>query len=254
MLGYNCRITVSLTLGDIAGRTATSPPMGNWQTSCANPFIHFPHWRCARRAPCCPAISTLPKSWHRRSLRSSDTKRTRDACSTCSTFVCATSKGGVSGLRRCCGPLRHDVRRSLGFTPRRRRFYVEIEREAEARSEFEQVAGNDFRDLPCDIMRLTTLAYLARACAFLGDRRRGELLYRLLAPHAGLHVAALSFSYLGSVAHYLGLLAAMLERDDDGRAALPISAGDGDADRRWTGGRADAARLRRAALATQPAV
>lgn len=90
--------------------------------------------------------------------------------------------------------------------------YTELGREAEARSEFERLAAHDFCDLPHDVTWLTAVAYLAHTCAFLRDARRGALLYRLLAPHAHLHVGAVYFSYLGSVSHYLAILAATMER------------------------------------------
>ncbi len=89
--------------------------------------------------------------------------------------------------------------------------YVELDREAEARSEFERLAANDFRDLPRDATWLTAVACLAIVCTFLRDTRRSAFLYQLLAPHADLQVGALYFCYVGSVQRYLAILAMTAE-------------------------------------------
>ncbi|MGH7858994.1 MAG: ATP-binding protein, partial [Candidatus Binatia bacterium] len=92
--------------------------------------------------------------------------------------------------------------------------YAEIGREADARREFERLAANDFADIR-DMNWLTHLACLSVVCAFLQDRRRAVLLYELLRPHFSSNVVSYSIPCGGPVAHYLGLLAALMESFDD---------------------------------------
>jgi class 3 adenylate cyclase len=91
----------------------------------------------------------------------------------------------------------------------------ELGREAEARTEFEQLAAGDFADLPQDILRLSTVANLSQTCAFLGDIERAAILYELLRPYAGRNVSTSIISCYGSASHYLGLLATTMERWDE---------------------------------------
>lgn len=89
-------------------------------------------------------------------------------------------------------------------------------REREARAAFDEIAANDFSDLPLDrvISGGTALSVLiAEACARLGDQRRSQILYHRLLPYADRWVvASLAIAAYGSVSRYLGLLAATLER------------------------------------------
>jgi DNA-binding CsgD family transcriptional regulator len=91
--------------------------------------------------------------------------------------------------------------------------YCELGREREARAAFEQLAAHDFTDLPQDSLWLTCMVYLAEVCAFLGDARRAATLYRLLLPYNGYTVV--THVCYGAAAHYLGLLAATMERWED---------------------------------------
>lgn len=91
--------------------------------------------------------------------------------------------------------------------------YRELEREAEARLEFEILAVSDFADLPRDNTWLTGVTLLAEVCAFLGDARRGATLYQLLLPYAGRNVViGQAAACDGSISRQLGLLAATLAR------------------------------------------
>jgi DNA-binding CsgD family transcriptional regulator len=94
--------------------------------------------------------------------------------------------------------------------------YSELGREREARAAFEQLAAYDFADLPQDGLWLTCVTYLAEVCAFLGDARRAAILYRLLLPYNGYSVVvgATDVCY-GAASHYLGMLAATMERWED---------------------------------------
>lgn len=84
---------------------------------------------------------------------------------------------------------------------------AEIGREEEARKELEQLAVDDFEDLPADGGWLVTIALLGELSALLDDVPRARRLYTLLAPYEGRNVVAAGAAYLGPVARYLGLLA-----------------------------------------------
>ncbi|MEE8370341.1 MAG: adenylate/guanylate cyclase domain-containing protein, partial [Dehalococcoidia bacterium] len=94
--------------------------------------------------------------------------------------------------------------------------YSELGREAEARTEFELLAANDFVDLATDMFWLPIGASLSQVCASLGDARRAATLYESLLPYAERNVTggAGGFCY-GSTSRYLGLLAATMERWED---------------------------------------
>jgi DNA-binding winged helix-turn-helix (wHTH) protein/tetratricopeptide (TPR) repeat protein len=87
---------------------------------------------------------------------------------------------------------------------------------AEARLQFEILAVRDFAPLPWNETGAITLVLLAEVCAALEDRRRAALLYEILQP-ASSHFAMVGFFsvFYGSIAHFLGLLAATLGRHDD---------------------------------------
>lgn len=107
--------------------------------------------------------------------------------------------------------------------------YSELGREAEARAEFELLAQRDFADLPRDFSFLSSLAFLSQVCAVLGDERRADTLYALLLPYSRhCVVVGNAIACLGSVQHYLGLLAAGAGREreaaDHFEAALSVHA------------------------------
>ena len=91
--------------------------------------------------------------------------------------------------------------------------YSELGLEREARAAFEHLAAHDFADLPRDSLWLTCVAYLAEVCAFLHDAPRAATLYQLLLPYHGqtIVVGPAHVCY-GPASHYLGLLAATMER------------------------------------------
>jgi DNA-binding SARP family transcriptional activator/tetratricopeptide (TPR) repeat protein len=94
--------------------------------------------------------------------------------------------------------------------------YAETGRRDECRAEFETLAERDFEGIPRDGNWLTSVAFAARTCAWLGDGARAAVLHELLSPYARLNaVTGLGILYLGSVELYLGQLAATAERFDE---------------------------------------
>jgi class 3 adenylate cyclase/tetratricopeptide (TPR) repeat protein len=93
--------------------------------------------------------------------------------------------------------------------------YAELGHEEDARREFERVATNDFDDIPRDLFWLTAMAYLADACAYLGDEQRAAQLYRMLAPYEDLFIVLGEWvAPVGAVSVRLGTLAAAMGRFD----------------------------------------
>jgi hypothetical protein len=69
--------------------------------------------------------------------------------------------------------------------------------------------------LPRDIEWLYSLSLLAETCALLGSTPVAAVLHELLAPHASVVAADTPEGISGSVARYLGLLAATLGRRNE---------------------------------------
>jgi tetratricopeptide (TPR) repeat protein len=93
---------------------------------------------------------------------------------------------------------------------------VKLDRRGEVQALFERLAAHDFAEVQGDMFALWSLAYLAEACAYLGDRRRAALLYDLLLPYRErCLVMGQSGGCAGALARYLGQLAATLERWED---------------------------------------
>jgi tetratricopeptide (TPR) repeat protein len=83
----------------------------------------------------------------------------------------------------------------------------ELEREAEARAEFEQLAANDF-DTVRDESWAMCMHELAEVCAFLGDSERAKILLRILAPYEARMVTGMAGTIFGPVSHDLAILEA----------------------------------------------
>ncbi|MDB4973557.1 MAG: transcriptional regulator [Myxococcaceae bacterium] len=66
------------------------------------------------------------------------------------------------------------------------------------------------QDSLLDPLRRPVLAVLAQACVLLDERAAAEQIYRALQPEAGRHLILQACIYLGSVDHYLGILAGFL--------------------------------------------
>ena len=93
----------------------------------------------------------------------------------------------------------------------------EVGRFEDARGHFEFVMRVGLDDLPSDYQALTIPVYASIACAQLGDRRRAGRLYEILEPERDRLVST-GASWFGATTHYLGLLAATLERPDEADA------------------------------------
>ena len=83
-----------------------------------------------------------------------------------------------------------------------------------ARSLLAGLADGDFTGVPFHHLWLFTLATTASVAAALGDEARAATLHELLGPYSD-QVVSMAVSVSGSVAHYLGLLAATLRRFDE---------------------------------------
>ncbi|MGA8641157.1 MAG: adenylate/guanylate cyclase domain-containing protein [Candidatus Binatus sp.] len=94
--------------------------------------------------------------------------------------------------------------------------YSELGLTDDARKEFEDLAQDDFADLPSDVAWLGTMTYLVDVCTFLADRARAERLYQILLPFDGANVVVGSgIACCGALSRYLGALAGTFERWDD---------------------------------------
>lgn len=87
--------------------------------------------------------------------------------------------------------------------------FTELGREDEARAVYERLMANDLTDVPYDFSWLAVVALAAAAAARLGDRPGAEYLVPMLGPYRDRYVDVGS-SWLGSVAHYLGLVHACI--------------------------------------------
>jgi hypothetical protein len=87
-------------------------------------------------------------------------------------------------------------------------------RTAEARHEFDRLAGGDFAALPRDNLWFGAMAALAEAVAALALPDRALELYAQLAPYAGRNVVTPTVTFLGPVDMWLGILAHTGGRDE----------------------------------------
>jgi len=83
--------------------------------------------------------------------------------------------------------------------------FTELEREEEARAAYERLMSDDLEDVPQDFSWLPVISLGAAVAARLGDRTRAAALTAKLTPYR-LRYVDMGSSWLGSGAHYLGLL------------------------------------------------
>jgi tetratricopeptide (TPR) repeat protein len=87
--------------------------------------------------------------------------------------------------------------------------YYEGGRIADARAAFDEIARNDFADLPRDLNFFMCMTLLVHTCVGLEDASRARQLYEIVAPYEHLYVVVGSGALCaGSVARLLGMLAA----------------------------------------------
>lgn len=92
-------------------------------------------------------------------------------------------------------------------------------RRNDAERELRVLTENGLSAIRRDVNWLVNVAVLSEVCAALRDRTVARVLYEALEPYSRLHVTVgLGIAYYGSVARYLGLLAAALERWEDAAA------------------------------------
>ena len=76
-------------------------------------------------------------------------------------------------------------------------------------------AAGDFSALPFDLEWLYGISFLAETAALLGDADAAATLHGLLAPWSRLHAVDYPEGFRGSIARYLGMLAATTRRWDE---------------------------------------
>ena len=82
----------------------------------------------------------------------------------------------------------------------------------EARRLFDQLAADEFANVPPTSDRLVNLGLLSDVAAMLNDAEHAEVLYELLLPAAACNAVDLPEICTGAVARNLGLLAAVMGR------------------------------------------
>lgn len=87
--------------------------------------------------------------------------------------------------------------------------YCQMERRDGARRVFDSVMADGLRDVPNDYGWLATVAMGAEVCSYLKDARSGERLHELLEPYKDQCIC-IGPTWLGSTAHYLALMAAVI--------------------------------------------
>lgn len=83
------------------------------------------------------------------------------------------------------------------------------------RAEFELLAADGFAGIPQDNVYLAALACASETCVQLGDTSRAAQLFALLLPYEDLAVTISHLFYMGSVSHYLGILAGAMGAFDE---------------------------------------
>jgi class 3 adenylate cyclase len=93
--------------------------------------------------------------------------------------------------------------------------FADCDRADEARQQFEDLAGDDFRDLPRDGVWMINIYLLTEVCAYLGDRTRAQQLYDLLLPYAARNIFVRPRTLCtGSASRQLGAMAAVMQQYD----------------------------------------
>jgi tetratricopeptide (TPR) repeat protein len=81
----------------------------------------------------------------------------------------------------------------------------------DVRRALEPIAARGFADIERNAFWIATMSYLSEAIELVGDHERAAILYPALEPYAQRNVTISGAGCRGSVAHYLGLLAATMQ-------------------------------------------
>jgi tetratricopeptide (TPR) repeat protein len=85
--------------------------------------------------------------------------------------------------------------------------FLEADEPAESRRVFEAIAAEGFDQLPRDLAWIPAHCYLAEVAAGLHDVARAHELHERLLPYAKRNASIFEIASIGSVSHFLGLLA-----------------------------------------------
>ncbi|MGD8634058.1 MAG: AAA family ATPase [Anaerolineales bacterium] len=97
---------------------------------------------------------------------------------------------------------------SASWRPGLALIYCSLGLSEECRVIFDELAADAFALVPRDSLWVTSLAYLAEVCAYLGDSERAATLYELLLPYDDRTVVVGgATACLGAAARYMGMLA-----------------------------------------------
>jgi len=133
------------------------------------------------------------------------------------TFALRWMQGRLAELEGLFAMLAQQNPGTAAFTVALAFLYSETGRTAEARAAIDSIAGRGFADLPPDATRLLSLTLLAQAVARAGSHDQALALYGVLLPYADRNVTvALVAAANGSCERYLGILARVLRRWDEG--------------------------------------
>jgi DNA-binding CsgD family transcriptional regulator/tetratricopeptide (TPR) repeat protein len=89
---------------------------------------------------------------------------------------------------------------------------TELGQHDRARVELEALSAARFSEVPCDVLWLSSIVFLAEVTCALADREKAAVLYELIRPHGDGYVASGGIATLGAAGQYLGELAGALER------------------------------------------
>jgi len=138
-------------------------------------------------------------------------------------------------LKELAPAVDHFVRTNAGaatWRPGLALVYRELGLAEQARAEFESLAADNFAGVPQDGRWVTSMAYLAEVCVFLGDAHRAAPLYAALEPFDGRNlIAPPNVACFGAAARHLGMLATTMKRWADAerhfQAALEMNSRQG---------------------------
>jgi tetratricopeptide (TPR) repeat protein len=131
-------------------------------------------------------------------------------------FLRRLETGGVAEHEEMLARLSRDFPDNRGWRASLALVLAESGREDEARTLFAEIAALDFVDIANDANFPSTMAMLAILTHRFGDAARARTLYERLVPYADRTVVSFiqPVLCLGSVARYLGLLAAAMDEPD----------------------------------------